>query len=116
MAAPDQIADWLETTGRQLKGHTGKGVPLAITEYNGMFTQETPVPYQHSIGNALLNADLLRVFLAGDTPILCSNYWQFANSYWGLVYGQHYVEGNGKPNMRLIILFLRCMPNTLAIG
>jgi len=46
----------------QLKQTSGKSVGLAITEFNGGFIQEKPVPYRHSLGNALVNADLLHLF------------------------------------------------------
>jgi len=96
LASPDQIKDILENIAKELKHLTGKEVPIAITEYNGQFAQQKPVPYRHSLGNALFVADLLRVFITGDFPILCANYWQFSNSYTGLVYNPDYLRGKGK--------------------
>jgi alpha-N-arabinofuranosidase len=68
-----------------LKETSGKNIPLAITEYNGGFRQEEPVPYRHCLGTALINAELLRIFMKPEHNILMANYWQFCNSYWGMV-------------------------------
>jgi len=73
---------------RLLKEKSGKDIPLAITEYNGGFVQEKPVPYRHCLGTALLNAELLRVFMKPEHNILMANYWQFCNSYWGMIKSQ----------------------------
>lgn len=62
-------------------------VPLAITEYNGHFVQEDPVPYRQSLAVALRNADHLRVMLDPSMRILMANFWQFSNEYWGMVCG-----------------------------
>lgn len=86
LASTGMIKDNLEKFSLQLKGFAGRFVPLAITEYNGDFIQEQPLPYRHSLVNALCNALMLQAFLYTDVPILCANYWQFSNSYWGLVY------------------------------
>ncbi|MDL1957458.1 MAG: hypothetical protein LWW95_10530 [Candidatus Desulfofervidus auxilii] len=96
LASPDQIKDILERIKKELKDLTGREIPIAITEYNGSFIQQKPVPYRHSLGNALFIADLLRVFITAEVPILCANYWQFSNSYWGLVYNPNYMKGRGK--------------------
>lgn len=68
-----------------LKEKAGRDVPLAITEYNGGFVQEKPVPYRHALGTALLNAELLRIFMRPENNILMANYWNFANEYWGMI-------------------------------
>jgi len=96
LASPDQIKDILEKIEKELKNLTGKEIPIAITEFNGHFVQQKPVPYRHSLGNALFVADLLRVFITAEVPILCANYWQFSNSYWGLVYNPDYMKGRGR--------------------
>ncbi|MFA5119235.1 MAG: alpha-L-arabinofuranosidase C-terminal domain-containing protein [Candidatus Omnitrophota bacterium] len=75
----------LNETGVLLKERSGKDVPLAITEYNGGFVQEEPVPYRHCLGTALVNAELLRVFMKPENNVLMANYWQFCNSYWGMI-------------------------------
>jgi alpha-N-arabinofuranosidase len=58
---------------------------VAITEYNIGFTQDEPVPYRHSLGGALMNAELLRIFMNPEHKIIMANYWHFSNSYWGMV-------------------------------
>ncbi len=59
-------------------------IPIAITEFNGAFVQSDPVPYRHVLGNALVNAELIRQLMHAEN-IGFANYWQFANSYWGMV-------------------------------
>jgi len=117
LAAPDQIKDNLERIKKELKNLTGKEIPIAITEFNGHFTNQDPVPYRHCLGNALFVADLLRVFITIDIPILCANYWQFSNSYWGLVYNPDYMDRKGKyykrPNYYVFDLYANHFGNIL---
>ena len=117
LAAPEQINDSLSKISEQLKGITGREIPIAITEYNGGFVQKRPVPYRHSLGNTLLIADLLRVFLLHGTSILCTNYWHFSNSYWGLVYNPRYMKGGRKyykrPNYYVFYLYTNHFGNIL---
>jgi len=69
-----------------LMKEANKDMPLAITEYNAGFAgQEQPVPYRHCLGTALLNAELLRIFMKPEHNVLMANYWQFNNSYWGMI-------------------------------
>ncbi|MFH1642938.1 MAG: alpha-L-arabinofuranosidase C-terminal domain-containing protein [Nanoarchaeota archaeon] len=75
----------LKEVAKLLKEKASKNVPLAITEYNGGFVQEKPVPYRHCLGTALINAELLRIFSKPENNILLANYWQFNNSYWGMI-------------------------------
>lgn len=75
----------LQNTLSLLKKKSGKDIPLAITEYNGGFVQEEPVPYRHCLGTALLNAELLRIFLRPEYKILMANYWNFNNGYTGMI-------------------------------
>jgi len=77
-----------------LKKQSGKDVPLGITEYNGGYYQDKPVPYRHCLGTALINAELLRVFSKEENNILFANYWQFNNSYWGMI--SNGFDGNPK--------------------
>ena len=58
-----------------------------MIEYNGSFVQDRPVPYRHCLGNALLNAEMLQVFMLPRNHIFMANSWQFANEYWGAVKG-----------------------------
>lgn len=74
-----------ETTGRD-------NVLIAVTEFNGHFVQEKPVHYRHTLGNALLNAEMLRVFLNLRNRILMANFWQFCNEYWGAVKGYVHLQ------------------------
>ncbi|MGA2775289.1 MAG: alpha-L-arabinofuranosidase C-terminal domain-containing protein [Candidatus Omnitrophota bacterium] len=75
----------LQEALKLLKEKSGKNVPLAITEYNGGFVQEKPVPYRYCLGTALINAELLRIFMKPENNILMANYWNFCNEYWGMV-------------------------------
>jgi len=117
LASPDQIKDVLERIEKELKNLTGKEIPIAITEFNGHFVQQKPVPYRHSLGNALFIADLLRVFITAEVPILCANYWQFSNSYWGLVYNPDYMKRRGRyykrPNYYVFDLYANHFGNIL---
>lgn len=90
-AAPDQIQAFYDDLRRLLLETTGRdNIPIAVTEFNGHFVQEKPVPYRHTLGNALLNAEMLRVFLNPKNRILMANFWQFSNEYWGMVKGYTY--------------------------
>ncbi|OGQ98722.1 MAG: hypothetical protein A2505_02055 [Deltaproteobacteria bacterium RIFOXYD12_FULL_55_16] len=71
-----------------IKRLTGRAdLHLAVTEYNGHFVQQDPVPYRQTLVNALHNADFVRVFLNPEFKVLFANFWQFANDYWGMVVG-----------------------------
>lgn len=109
LASPLQVQYGLESLSRQLEKVAGQPVPLMITEYNGGFKQNKPVPYRHSLGNALLNAALIQTFLRTTSPILGANYWQFANSYWGVLYNPLYQQHRGnyirRPNFFVFELF-----------
>jgi alpha-N-arabinofuranosidase len=67
-----------------LKEKSGTYVPLAVTEYNGGFAQEGLL-YRFSLGTALLNAELVRVFMKPDNRILMANYFHFLNDWWGMI-------------------------------
>jgi len=75
----------IKMTLKLLRDKTGRDVPLAITEYNGGFAQEKPLPYRHCLGTAILNAELLRIFMKPENKILMANYWNFCNEYWGMI-------------------------------
>ena len=74
-----------QATLKLLKEYSARDIPLAITEYNGFFLQDKPVPYRHSLGTALINAELLRIFMKPEYKIIMANYWQFSNGYWGMI-------------------------------
>lgn len=86
-AAPDQIGDYYQEMHRLIKASIGKDLEIAVTEYNGGFVQETPAPYRHCLGNALLIADMLQVYLHPEYKLLMANFWEFENEYWGAVKG-----------------------------
>jgi alpha-N-arabinofuranosidase len=72
----------------QISEFTGRSdLMLAITEYNGHFVQEKPLPYRQTLANALRNAEHLRIMMKPENRILMANFWQFANEYWGMVQG-----------------------------
>ena len=68
-----------------IKSVTGKNdAGIAISEFNIGLTNNEPL-YRHSLGAALLNADLLRIFLKPENKVLMANYWEFLNGTWGMV-------------------------------
>ncbi len=78
--------EWnIEDTHKLIKEMIGEDRPIAVTEFNGWFVQERPVPYRHCLGNALVNADLLRIFMKPENNILTANCWNFINEYWGMI-------------------------------
>lgn len=88
LAEADQIQAYYDEMNHLIREVTGRPkVPVAVTEFNGHFVQEKPVPYRHCLGNALVNAEMLRVFLRPENHIVMANFWQFANEYWGQVKG-----------------------------
>ncbi len=88
LASPAQIQSYYDDLRRLLRQTTGRdNVMIAVTEFNGHFVQEKPVPCRHTLGNALLNAEMLRIFLNPENRILMANFWQFCNEYWGAVKG-----------------------------
>jgi alpha-L-arabinofuranosidase len=76
---------YFQETLNLLKKKSGRDIPIAITEYNGGFVQERPVPYRHCLGTALLNAEMLKIFMKPEHNILMANYWTFVNEYWGMI-------------------------------
>jgi alpha-N-arabinofuranosidase len=83
--AIQQGYDWLNDLALRVCGR--RDLSWAVTEYNGSFVQEKPVPYRQSLGNALRNAENLRILMRPQNRIMCANFWQFANEYWGMVQG-----------------------------
>jgi len=95
IASSVQIRDSLDRMARELETICGRPVPLAITEFNGGFKAEEPVPLRHSLGNALFVADMLNAFLTAKANILCANLWHFSNSHWGIVHNPGFMDGKG---------------------
>lgn len=75
----------LEEILQLLKDNSGRDIPLAVTEYNIGMTANNPFPIRHSLAAALVNAELLRIFMMPQNNILLASYWQFSNSFWGMV-------------------------------
>lgn len=88
LTAGPQIQEFYDRLNRLIRDATGRPyTPIAVTEYNGHFVQERPVPYRHTLGNALLNAEMLHVFLQPRNHIAMACFWEFPNEYWGAVKG-----------------------------
>ena len=105
LAGDAQIDDVYRQLNALIRKLTGRDdVPLAITEFNGHFVQGEPVPYRHCLGNALVNAEILRVLMQPGHRIALANHWQFANEYWGSVkgYAPPYVK---RPNCYVFELY-----------
>jgi hypothetical protein len=59
-----------------------------VTEYNGAFVHHSSEPpYQYSLGEALLNAELVATHMQPRNNIMLATFWQYANSYFGQVKG-----------------------------
>jgi alpha-N-arabinofuranosidase len=79
-----EVEKEISKAGLDLENYCGRNVPVAVTEYNGGFVQDYPTPYRFTLGSALLNAELLRIFMQPDSRIFMANYWNFVNEYWGM--------------------------------
>lgn len=82
--ADAQLQSYYRQLNKLILDLSGRVIPIAVTEYNGGFVQNTPVPYRHTLGNALINAEHIRLLMRADNVVM-GNYWQFANTYWGMV-------------------------------
>jgi len=118
LAAPEQAIGWIEGLSKQLEKSAGKKIPIAITEFNSGLKQNKPVPYRHSLGNALVVADMLRTYLTTQAPIFCANYWVFAEGYWGMVYRLPSLAGKKRfykrPNYYIFEMYSRHFGSRLA--
>ncbi|MDD2752707.1 MAG: alpha-L-arabinofuranosidase C-terminal domain-containing protein, partial [Candidatus Omnitrophica bacterium] len=118
ISVPD-AEDYLNKTHSLLKEITGKDIPIAVTEYNAGLTSDQPLPYRHALGTALVNAELLRIFMQPRHNILMANYWQFSNSFWGMVFSKEDFMQQGKlnyvkrPNYYVYELYARHFGDTL---
>jgi alpha-N-arabinofuranosidase len=72
---------------RAIRVQTGRDIPLAISEYNASFVQESPLPLRYSHGAAVIVADLIGVLLKPEHGIAHAQYWQCSNEYWGAIAG-----------------------------
>ena len=86
-----------------------KMFPFSVTEYNGGFVQDRPVPFRYSLGTAIFNAGLLQIFIKPENNILMANYWQFVNIYWGMIKNDQFIDGKGhyvkRPNYYVFEMF-----------
>ncbi|GBD95578.1 intracellular exo-alpha-(1-_5)-L-arabinofuranosidase [bacterium BMS3Abin06] len=74
-------------------------VRFAITEYNGGFVQDEPVPYRYTLGTALINAELLKIFMKPEHKVLMANHFNFIYDYFGMlkIAGNFMKDDYGKP-------------------
>lgn len=85
LCLPEIRFEWeLQTALKTMEAEAKKSIPLAITEYNGGFAQEKPVPYRHTLGNALVNAEFLHVFIKPENNLLMANYWGYLG-FFGMI-------------------------------
>lgn len=73
----------LNETIRKITGRSN--IPLAATEYNGLFLQDKPVPFRFTLANAIRNADYVRIMLQPRYHVIMANYWALLDSYWGMI-------------------------------
>lgn len=86
-ASSEQFDVFLDRLNGEVKRVTGRSVPVAVTEFNGSYTQEKPKPYRLGLGTAVQVADMLMLFQKPRLGIVFANYWQMTNEYWGMVKG-----------------------------
>jgi len=87
LAGPNWIPFIIKRWKEQIKSHTGiDNMPFAVTEFNSNFVQNKPVPYRLCLGTALIVAEHLRFYMH-EPSVAIANYWQFSNSYFGMVKG-----------------------------
>ncbi len=68
-----------------LQKTSSRDIPVFVTEFNGGFAQDDPVPYRHSLGNALVNAELIRILTDPSNNVAMAHQWNFINEYWGMI-------------------------------
>jgi len=91
LASGGHIQRIYDVLNRQVEEETGRtDLSWAITEYNGHFVQSEPVPYRQTLGNALRNAEHIRIMMRPRNRIALANFWQFSNEYWGMARGYVY--------------------------
>ncbi len=97
---------------RRIREIAGREIPLAVTEYNGGYAQEKPVPYRFALGTAVQVADFIQVLLQPSLNISQAHYWQFANEYWGMIRGddEPYVK---RPAWHVMHLYHTYLGDTL---
>ncbi|MBI4707261.1 MAG: hypothetical protein HY761_04985 [Candidatus Omnitrophica bacterium] len=106
----NEVDKYYKTLSRHFEMVTARrNIPIAVTEYNGGFEQNRPIPFRHSLGTALFNAGLLQLFMKPENNILFANYWQFINSFWGMIKNDQFMQGGGvyikRPNYYALEMF-----------
>ncbi len=82
-----RLDEILATTRHILSIHgTTDTPPLIVSEFNGNYGHNDPIPYRFTLFNAIHNVDMLRIMLRPEYGVAMSNYWLFANSHWGMVW------------------------------
>lgn len=67
------------------KASPANTIGIFVSEFNAYFVQDKPLPYRHSLGAALINAELIKFFMVSKNNIQMAAYWNFCNEYWGMV-------------------------------
>lgn len=103
MAASETMRQDLISTSTTLRQQFKTGIPLAVTEYNAMFTLGKPATDGHigTLAAGLLIADMLRVFT--EVPdVAFANYWSMSgNWHFGMI-GQ---DQNPRPSHHVFDLY-----------
>ena len=88
MASAPRLQHWLKSINKTIKIHTGKKIPLVVSEYNAsILNKKNPVSYRYSLGAALFCADSVRIFLQPENNVLLANYFSYFNGFWGTIHG-----------------------------
>jgi len=83
-----QLQKFYDDLNRLVQQETGRtDMPWVVTEYNALLTQQEPVPYRFTLGNALGTAEHIRVMMRPRNRITLATFWNFANEFWGIVRG-----------------------------
>lgn len=103
-----------------LKRFSGRDIPLVFSEYNTAFHQNKPVALRHSLGAALVNAQILKVIMQPENNILMANYWNLCNEFWGMIangfkgnYKTLYKPYYKRPNYYAFELYTKSFGNRL---
>jgi alpha-L-arabinofuranosidase len=82
-----QLGTYFQEFNELIYELTGRNIPVAITEFNGSYTDNHPNPYlRYTLGNALINAEFIRQLMHTDNIALANNQL-FSNAWWGMVRG-----------------------------
>ena len=94
----NQLAEPIVTNERlwqtvlpKVQSYAGKSVPIAATEYDsGQFGTQTP--YFYSLGTALINAELLRLFMKPQNNVFMATNWALSNCFGGMTMSEVNME------------------------